>query len=243
MILVEIGNTSVKAVREQSGELQPVFKVSTNDIDELRQQLTLLMDNETVLLSSVRKDLTSVIFEHVERLTIHAIQYDQLGKIKLDYETPETLGIDRVLACAGAVYITGTDVIVVDAGTACTVDYMTADYSFKGGVILPGLPMLRHSMKTLTPELPEVEPALPEHYPGRSTREAIEIGLNGGYIHAISRFVEQYKNRFDDSAILITGGDGRFVQEKLKDMFTSQYFENLVFDGMMAWKDLNQIDT
>lgn len=243
MILVEIGNTSVKAIREQSGKHLPLFKVSTNNVDELRRQLAALNDNEILLLSSVRKDLTSVIHEYGERLKVHTIQYDQLGEISLDYETPETLGIDRVLACAGAVHITRSDVIVVDAGTACTVDLMTADYTFKGGVILPGLPMLRHSMKTLTPELPEVGQGMPDHFPGRSTRDAIRIGLNGGFIHAISQFVEQYKDRFDDSQVLITGGDGPFIQEKLADTFNSQYFENLVFDGMLAWKELNHVDT
>lgn len=242
MILVEIGNTSIKAVRERSGNRKPLFKVSTNNIEDLRRQLSVLMDGETMLLSSVRKDLTSVIREYAERLRVYVIQYDQLGKISLDYETPETLGIDRVLACAGGVHKTGTDVIVVDAGTACTVDFMTDDYSFKGGVILPGLPMLRHSMKALTPELPGIGQGLPDHYPGRSTREAIEIGLNGGFIHAISRFIEQYKDRFDGSDVLITGGDGPFVQEKLEGSFDSRFFDNLVFDGMLAWKDLNQIE-
>ncbi|WP_340105051.1 type III pantothenate kinase [Rhodohalobacter sp. 8-1] len=242
MILVEIGNTSVKAVRDEAGKRKPLFKVSTKNIDELRRQLSLLLDNETILLSSVRKDLTAVIREYTGRLTLHVIRYDLLGNIRLDYETPETLGIDRVLACAGAVHKTKTDVIVVDAGTACTVDFMTNDYSFKGGVILPGLPMLRHAMKTLTPELPEVSPGLPDHFPGRSTHDAIKIGLNGGFIHAISRFVEQYKGRFNNSEVLITGGDGPFVQEKLEGNFGSSYFDNLVFDGMLAWKELNQID-
>lgn len=242
MILVEVGNTTVKAVREKPGEREPLFNVNTNDIIELRRWLSVLNDNESLLLSSVRKDVTSVIREHGERLTVHVIQYNRLGRISLDYETPETLGIDRVLACAGAVHKTQSDVVVVDAGTACTVDYMTGDYTFKGGVILPGLPMLRHSMKTLTPELPDVGPDLPDHFPGRSTRDAIRIGMNGGYIQTISRFIEEYKDLFDVSQVIITGGDGTFVQEKLVGAFNSSYFKNLVFDGMLAWKELNDIE-
>jgi type III pantothenate kinase len=242
MILVEIGNTSVKAVRQESGERVPLFKVSTNDIVELRQQLKTLQSKDLLLLSSVRKDLTSVIIESREQMSVHVIQYDQLGKIRLDYETPETLGIDRVLACAGGVYHAKSDVIVVDAGTACTIDFMTKDYTFKGGVILPGLPMLRHSMETLTPELPEVEPGVPADFPGKSTRDAIKIGVNGGFLHAITRFIEQYKSRFKDAQVLITGGDGPFIQKSLNAAYSSRYFENLVFDGILAWKEINETD-
>ena len=180
-----------------------------------------------------------MIVESMEHLTVQVIEYDQLGKISLDYETPETLGIDRVLACAGGVHQTKTDVIVVDAGTACTVDFMTADYTFKGGVILPGLPVLRHSMRTLTPELPEIGPDIPAKFPGRSTRDSIRIGVNGGFVHAITRFVGQYKSWFEDAQLLITGGDGLFVQEGIKDTFDSRYFDNLVFDGMLAWNEIN----
>lgn len=238
MILVEIGNTAVKAVRENSGHCTPLFKVSTDNIDELRRQLSLLNNGEELLLSSVRKDLTSIILEYKKQLAIHVFQYNNLDKITLDYETPETLGIDRVLACAGGVLHTESDVVVVDAGTACTVDLMTKDYVFKGGVILPGLPMLRYAMKALTPELPETDFALPVQFPGKTTRDAIRIGLNGGFIHSISRFIEEYFKMFENVQILITGGDGRYVHEQLQGQFNCTFHENLVFDGMIAWKAL-----
>lgn len=240
MILVEIGNTSVKAVRENSGQRIPLFKVPSNNIDELSRQLSLLHDGEELLLSSVRKDLTSIILELEKQLSIFAFQHNNLGKITLDYETPETLGIDRVLACAGGVRHMESDVVVVDAGTACTVDMMTKDYIFKGGVILPGLPMLKYSMKALTPELPETDFSLPAQFPGKTTRDAIRIGVNGGFIHSISRFIEEYVKKFENVQILITGGDGRYVHEKLHAQFNCRYHENLVFDGMIAWKELNR---
>lgn len=242
MILVEIGNTSVKAVRHISGQRSPLFKITTKNIDGLRRELEKLKNGELLLLSSVRKDLSAIIHESSKRLSIHTLQYDKLGKIALDYESPETLGIDRVLACAGAVRLEQSDVVVVDAGTACTVDFMTAGYTFKGGVILPGLRMLQHSMQTLTPELPEVDEQIPDHFPGRSTRDAIRIGLNGGFIYTVSCFIEQYMNQFDEPQILITGGDGQFIHDHIKDRFGTKLHENLVFDGMLAWKELNRIE-
>jgi type III pantothenate kinase len=200
-----------------------------------------LKTGAVLLLSSVRKDLTNIVLEQKGRLTIYIPKYDNLGGITLDYDTPETLGIDRVLACAGGVRLSGSDVVVVDAGTACTVDFMAADYTFNGGVILPGLPMLRHSMKTLTPELPEVETDIPARFPGKSTKDAIRIGLNGGFIYSITQFIKQYIELDSSVQILITGGDGPFVQEHIRQIFNSTFHENLVFDGMLAWKDLNKI--
>lgn len=240
IILVEIGNTSVKAVRVQNGVRNSLFKIGTNEVELLRKKLSALQSKETILLSSVRRDLISVFREFDDRFKIDSIKHEQLGIIGLDYETPATLGIDRVLACAGAVYHAKTDVVVVDAGTACTVDMMTSAYCFKGGVIMPGLPMLRHSMRSLTPELPEVEQALSNQFPGRSTIESIKIGLNGGFVHSIASFINDYKSRFDGVEVYITGGDGEFVQNVLPDNIKTQYHENLVFDGMLAWLELNQ---
>lgn len=240
IILVEIGNTSVKAVRVQNGERYSLFKIGTNEVDLLREKLSALHSKETILLSSVRKDLISVFREFDNRFKIYSIKYDQLGKIGLDYDTPATLGIDRVLACAGAVHHAKTDVVVVDAGTACTVDLMTSAYCFKGGVIMPGLPMLRHSMRSLTPELPEVEQVFSKQFPGRSTKESIKIGLNGGFVHSIEKFINDYKSRLDGVEIYITGGDGEFVQKALPENIKTQYHENLVFDGMLAWLEVNQ---
>lgn len=242
MILIEIGNSSVKAVRVKDGSRKPFFKIGTDELDALRNRLSSLPVNELVLLSSVRKDLAPIFREFEDRLKIYTIRYNQLGKIQLDYDTPETLGIDRVLACAGAVHHAKTDVVVVDAGTACTVDLMTSDYCFKGGVIMPGLPMLRHSMRSLTPELPDVEQNFPDHFPGRTTKDAIKIGMNGGFLHAISSFIGQYKSRFEHVEIFVTGGDGEFVRKGLPDEIKSRYFENLVFDGMLAWREINQIE-
>lgn len=241
MILIEIGNTSVKAVKDTDGDRSPLFKIGTDDNEGLREELTKLNRGSVVILSSVRKDLSELMLEYSDNLKIQVIDRTSLGRINIDYKTPETLGIDRVLACAGGVAHSGSDVVVVDAGTACTIDFMSADYTFRGGVILPGLPVLRHSMRSLAPELPDVDQELPDMFPGKSTREAIQFGLNGGFIHAVSSFVGRYVNEHGDAKVLVTGGDGPFVQASLENTYGSDHFENLVFDGMLAWKKINQV--
>ncbi|MFO7846348.1 MAG: type III pantothenate kinase [Balneolaceae bacterium] len=240
MIFVEIGNSSVKAVRGTGSVEETLFTVAVNRKDQLEKSIQQLPDDERVLLSSVRKDLSAIILEEQGRLHIYEIKTKNLGKITLEYDTPDTLGIDRVLACAGAVFNSGTDAVVIDAGTACTVDWMTQNYRFRGGVIMPGLPMLRHGMTELTPELPGVGFEMPDEFPGKSTKDAIRIGLNSGFLRAIGSFVEQYQRIAGQSKLYITGGNGLFVKQHLEPQFNCRYRRNLVFDGMNAFLKLNK---
>lgn len=241
MVFIEIGNSSVKAVRIIEGNRQNLFRVDLSEENLLADHLLELRKNEFVLLSSVRKDLTSLLKKRVSHLRFHEITRDRLGVIQIDYDTPETLGIDRVIACAGAVEIASSDVIVVDAGTACTVDYMTKSFCFKGGVIMPGLPILRHSMETLLPELPQVEQSIPEHFPGKSTAGAIRIGLNGGFVNAVNSFIQQYRQLYGGAKVLFTGGDGEFIAKSLGAEYVASFHENLVFDGMGTYLRINEI--
>jgi type III pantothenate kinase len=85
----------------------------------------------------------------------------------------------------------GEDVIVIDAGSACTVDLMTKKGVFKGGIIMPGIQIIKHSMRTRLPELPEVPDSIPNEWPGKSTAECIAWGVNGGFLLAIRGFIER----------------------------------------------------
>ena len=67
MILIEIGNSSVKAVKNDDGQRSPLFKIGSDNIDGLRQELTNIQKGETVVLSSVRRDLTEVVLEFSSR--------------------------------------------------------------------------------------------------------------------------------------------------------------------------------
>lgn len=242
MVFIEIGNSSVKAVRVTGNRWIKLFKIGINQDTILENELSNLSDDEQVILSSVRKEIADVVQNHSDRLTIYQITTADLGIIKLNYKTPESLGIDRVLACLGAaVHSKGQDVIVVDAGTACTIDYMTKDYTFNGGVIMPGLAVYRKAIKNILPELPDVKVELPGSFPGRSTDEAIRWGLYGGFLNAIQSFIELYKKDGIISDLYMTGGDGELIAGYFKDHYKCIYKDNLVFKGMSAYLKINDI--
>jgi type III pantothenate kinase len=132
------------------------------------------------------------------------------GWLKSDVTTPTTIGIDRLLGMLAAVEQSpGHTLIVVDAGSAITVNLVTADRVFRGGAILPGLKLLTAALRRGTAALPEVAidrvpPAL-----GRSTEDAIASGITRAALGAIERLIDELRPLVVDvPGVMVTGGDG-----------------------------------
>lgn len=150
------------------------------------------------------------------------------------YFTPDTLGIDRYLACLGAwSRDEATPVVVSDAGTACTIDAMDAGGVYHGGVIMPGLQMLIETLGGGADGLFPVSPRLPDHWPPGSTTAALQAGTAGSYLAAWEAHVRRTRDLFPDARVWLTGGDADFLEQStyiecLRDDF-------LVFEGMHHW--------
>lgn len=124
--------------------------------------------------------------------------------MEVDYATPDTLGVDRVLACLGARELGAGPFVVVDCGTATTVNAVDGDGVFRGGAIGPGLDAMAAAMGRATPFLPGAEPAALERLPARSSAGAVAAGVWIGWVGLVDRLI-------DDCAapaarILVTGG-------------------------------------
>jgi len=127
--------------------------------------------------------------------------------LAIGYTTPQTLGPDRVAAAAGALSLhPGRPVLVVDAGTAVTYDYVDASGCFRGGNIAPGMRMRLEALHRFTARLPRLEvprEIKPAHTFGRDTSEAMILGAVYGIVGAIS----YYRSRLPhDTVTVITGG-------------------------------------
>ncbi|NDC54121.1 MAG: type III pantothenate kinase [Planctomycetia bacterium] len=125
---------------------------------------------------------------------------------------PDRVGIDRLCGAAAATIVkpAGRPAIVVDCGTAATVDLVVADGTFTGGAILPGPALMARALADGTSKLPEVAalgrgeaPAMP----GRSTHEAIAAGIGFGTQGAIARLVAEGQAALGGTAdVILTGG-------------------------------------
>jgi len=125
---------------------------------------------------------------------------------------PQKVGIDRLAAAAAACLVksAGRSAIIVDCGTAATVDMLSADGEFLGGAILPGPALLAKALAEGTSRLPEVlslEHGGPPPMPGRSTQEAIAAGIGWGMQGAVVKLVLEAQRAFNGEAeVILTGG-------------------------------------
>lgn len=158
--------------------------------------------------------------------------------LKNMYLTPETLGNDRLAAAVGAWSLfPGRNVLSIDAGTCITFDMITSDAEYLGGAISPGIRMRFQALHTFTGKLPLIEPEDFTSLIGRSTRESILSGVMNGITEEIRGVIALYQQRFDDLAVIITGGDSEFLHNKLKiNIFASP---NLVLNGLNEILDYN----
>ncbi|MBC7966392.1 MAG: type III pantothenate kinase [Fuerstia sp.] len=169
------------------------------------------------------------------------VSYQQIP-ITVDVDVPEKVGIDRLLNvfAAGRLLAKDRAVIVIDSGTATTVDLMTSDQTFRGGSIFPGLRLSAHAMHDYTARLPLInfddEPAELPDVPGRNTEDAMRAGLFIGQLGAVRELVDRLiaaaVNRFGEAnspAIVVTGGGGR---QLVRHLAGATFIDSLALHGL-----------
>jgi type III pantothenate kinase len=231
-LYLDIGNSNLKLAGESRGEWKIVFEGAISSVNNLVYQLQKGENFSEIIVSSVREDVANQLKKSDLQQNVSIIRVDDIPQKYLNYDTPETLGLDRFFSCLGAAALSKKNVIVVDAGTACTVDFMTSDKVFEGGVILPGLRITQQAMKNELPELPVPDENIPDLWPGKSTVECIQWGLYGGFIAAIQSYIGRYKAEYRDVSLYITGGEAGIIQTLLGSELELIHHKFLVFEGM-----------
>jgi len=165
---------------------------------------TKLVDQQ--LLEYLNKDFTQFIeLDHLTPLPIANL-----------YETPETLGKDRIAAAVGANELfPNQNVLVIDAGTAITYDFVSAENQYLGGNISPGLQMRFKALNRFTDKLPLVDSSAYFSEIGKNTKEAIRGGVQNGILFEIEKTIEIFAEKYEDLQVILTGGDSAFLSQML----------------------------
>lgn len=237
-LYLDIGNSFLKLANQHGESWQLLYDGRTNTVDSLVEIIKRSEEPMRLYVSSVRKDLFRDLKDSLDNIPVRLFDVSDIPKGKLDYDTPETFGFDRFLVCLGAWSTEGTDTVVVDSGSACTVDMMTADGVYRGGVIMPGLDLLHGAIEDYLPELPVSERKIPERYPGKSTGECLEWGVNGTYLAAISGFVERYRKEYPGALIFLTGGDSERLSSWFSGQIDATVDRNLIWKGMKRFRKM-----
>ena len=213
--VVESDQALVSVIREQRVSLRACRLVSVRS------------DEETAQLVSLLEATFAIDCRAAEPVVM-------LAGVRNGYEQYQRLGLDRWLAIVGAYQLSRKASLVIDLGTAVTVDFVTADGAHLGGFICPGLPLMRTQLQTHTRrtryDSDEAARALEGLLPGRTTAEAVERGcllmLRGFVSSQVQMAAEVLGAEFD---VFLTGGDALLVVDVIPG---ARVVPDLVFIGL-----------
>lgn len=232
-LFLDIGNSSIKVAFKNNSVWEKStdnFKSVTYLISWLNQYKDSIQD---LVIASVRKDHFELLRNQVTEFKIRSIEINDIPEQNLSYQTPKTLGIDRFLGCLGAHKQEQESVVVVDAGSACTIDLMNDTGVYQGGVIMPGLQSILNIFKTSAPELPSVETEIPIRFPGKNTTESLQWGQVAFFIDGINSSLRRYQEQFGPFKLYLTGGDANIISGLIS--MNSERDDFLIFKGMEAF--------
>lgn len=217
-LVIDIGNSRTKIALFNEHDLMfnvPVEKFSADHARLLRNEHPQL---DRAILSSVKpydEELKSFLKNNFS----YFLELDDKTRLPIEnlYETPETLGKDRLAAAVGANELfPDQNLLIIDAGTAVTYDLVSDKNQFLGGNISPGLEMRYKALNQFTGRLPLVGPSDYYQQIGRNTIEAIRAGVQNGLIFEMEQTIELFNRNYQNLQIIMTGGDSYFFDKKLK---------------------------
>ena len=216
-LVIDIGNTHTKLAWFEQGELVYMLRHKASELVRI-ESIVKKRSADKAIVSSVSL-LNNHIINELEKENKKLIILDHHTPlpIRISYKTPQTLGHDRIAAAAGARYIyPNRNVLIVDMGTAITIDFITAEGEYLGGNISPGLHTRFRALNEYTAKLPLVskDDTFPKF--GTDTRTAIVAGVQQGIIFEIDSYMDEFARLYKNCEFIITGGDANYFVSKLK---------------------------
>jgi type III pantothenate kinase len=230
-LAIDVGNTRVKIAVFEKDKLVELFVFNKTKILSEIKDILKKHEISTGIMSNVASISDSKLKKIKNLVQIHIISSLTEVPFKNLYKTPETLGVDRIALVAGAVtQFSGHNVLVIDAGTCITFDFVNSEGKYIGGAISPGLKMRFNSLNHFTANLPLLEKDDLIDFIGKNTKESMNSGVINGVIQEIDGVINQYKKKFLDLTVVLTGGDTNFLAKQLKSsIFANQ---NLLLHGL-----------
>jgi type III pantothenate kinase len=243
-LVVDIGNTLTKIAVFKDDDLFDLTIKPSENIEEVSKSLRQMITKQPVqnaIVSSVGYAFDDFFKTLTDQIQTN-ISFDHLTKIpiKNKYRTPETLGKDRLAAMVAANHLfKNKNVLVFDAGTALTVDFINAKGEYRGGNISPGLEMRFNALNHFTKKLPLIE--TDQEFAkamGENTREAILCGVQNGIVDEINAYIYRFKKKYPNLKIIFTGGDTFFFEKRIKNKIFAD--QNLVLKGLNIILNYNE---
>lgn len=258
LIALDVGNTEITLGLFEGHELERSWRIMTHPdrtTDEWAALLRALFDQaglditlvDSSILASVVPTSTEALADGILVATGTSpvvITPETALPITLDVEEPHTVGADRVVNTIAASRLFGVDVIVVDFGTATTLDCITGDGKFLGGVIAPGVRTAGENLVRRAAKLSATELVAPARALGRRTEDCIKSGLVFGTAEAVDGLVRRLKAEWPGTAVpkvIATGGYAPLVAKHSVEI--EEVHPDLTLQGLRICAELLGGDT
>ena len=238
-LTIDIGNSFAKVAVFDKNQIIDKAAFEILEVVNVEKIVNTYNEIDKCILSSVKQPDESLIdyLQYIMSVCIELNGFTPLPFQNL-YESKATQGCDRVAAIAGAqIVFPGKDVLVIDAGTTITFDFLDANGIYRGGNISPGMETRFKALHTFTLKLPLLSKREVENLLGRNTNQAIESGVQSGIIYEIEGYISALKKDFRNLKIILTGGDADFFANKFKNIIFVE--PNLVLIGLNSILEYN----
>jgi type III pantothenate kinase len=217
-LIIDIGNTSTKlAVFQRDKVLIAKTVEGFSLVIEVENLLKQFNEIKRGFVSSVGFLSEDELKTLEKRLPMTVLNSTLKLPFKVHYKTPNSLGADRLaLMAAAATQYSGKNVLVIDAGSCITYDFIDSKKNYLGGAIAPGIQMRYKSLGDFTSSLPTLQKIVPKNSIGNSTHDSIHSGVINGVLYEIEGTVNEYQNKYPDLTVILTGGDADFLCKQLK---------------------------
>lgn len=225
ILALDFGNTRAKGACFENEAF--VQSVSFDTAEELAHFVSEKKISE-VVYATVRETAN-----WLEGLTLPLNQLTNTTEIPITnaYETPKTLGMDRLAAVIGAeATYPKSNCLVIDMGTCITFDFIDSNNVYHGGAISPGVEMRLKALHNFTGALPLVDKTDSWTSMGNDTISCIQVGVMQGILDEVNGRIHEYRSLYKDVRVLFTGGDAPLFESKIKaPIFVHP---NLVLEGL-----------
>ena len=231
-LVVDIGNTRCKLALFQKDILVLKKTANLTDLNKVLKSITI--SNQKIrqgIIATVGQKFLLEEYPVLNTIPLHFLKTTSNTPFTNHYQSPNTLGVDRIALVTAAVKkFPKQHVLVIDSGTCITYDFKTADEVYLGGAIAPGIALRYKSLHSYTANLPLLEKTNPKHLVGENTAQSIHSGIVNGITQEIDGIINEYCHIYGKTTVILTGGDADFLSKRLKNTIFAH--SNFLLEGL-----------
>jgi len=240
-LVIDIGNTLSKIAVFDGADIVELKTTQKISVEYFQNLLKSLQDIQSSIIAHVADIDEQIINYLASVLNLKVLSETTPLPFVNKYETPLSLGYDRIAAVAGASGIfPNQNVLVIDAGSCITYDFINSGKEYMGGGISPGLKMRFSALNTFTDKLPLINSDLEKSVKliGTDTKKSILSGVQNGILHEVDGIIDSYKMLFPGIKIVLSGGNYKYFDKTLKNNIFAT--PNIVLRGLNRILDFNE---